>query len=75
PALQRDTVAAIGAALGIGYGAMVGACLARLRAETGIEAVIVTGGAAMPLLGRELPRSSYRPSLVVEGMELLARGS
>ena len=71
-ALQRDTVGALGAALGIGYNAMVAACLARLQADSGIPDVLVTGGNAGPLLGAALPRRTYRPTLVVEGVEVLA---
>lgn len=71
-ALQRDTAGAIGAALGIGYGAMVAACLRRVQADSGITEVLVTGGNAGPLLGEALPRRAYRPTLVVEGVEVLA---
>ena len=71
-ALQRDTAGALGAALGIGYGAMVAACLARLQTESGIAELLVTGGNAGSLLGTALPRRAYRPTLVVEGIEVLA---
>ena len=71
-ALQHDTVGALGAALGIGYGAMVAACLRRVQADSGIADVLITGGNAGPLLGAALPRRAYRPTLVVEGVEVLA---
>jgi pantothenate kinase type III len=71
--LQHDTPAAIAAAVGIGYPAMVAACLERVRRDAGIAEAIVTGGAAAPLLGDPLPRRAYRPTLVVEGVEMLAR--
>ena len=71
-ALQHDTVGALGAALGIGYGAMVAACLRRVQADSGIADVLITGGNAGPLLGGALPRRAYRPTLVVEGVEVLA---
>lgn len=70
-ALQRDTPAAIGVAVGIGYPAMVGACLERVQRESGCSTVVVTGGNATPLLGSVLPRRAYRPSLVCEGVEWL----
>lgn len=73
PALQRDTPGALAAAIGIGYGAMVAACVQRLGAESGIADTLCTGGAAAPLLGSALPRRCYRPTLVVEGVELLCR--
>ncbi|HYE03935.1 MAG TPA: type III pantothenate kinase [Planctomycetota bacterium] len=72
-ACQRDTPGAIGAAVGIGYPAMVGACLERLKRDSGIDRVVVTGGAAAPLLGTVVPRQAYRPALVLEGIELLCR--
>jgi len=70
--LQRDTVGAIGAAIGIGYGGMVAACLERVQRDSAIAEVLVTGGNAGPLLGAALPRRAYRPTLVVEGVEVLA---
>lgn len=72
-ALQRETPGAIGAAMGIGYPAMVRACLERVQHESGCTALVVTGGNAAPLLGAVLPRRAYRPSLVAEGIELLCR--
>jgi pantothenate kinase type III len=71
-ALQRDTPGAIGAAMGIGYPAMVLACLDRLRRDSGCQHVVITGGAAQPLLGPVAPRAAYRPALVLEGVELAA---
>lgn len=73
--LQRETAAAIGAAIGIGYAAMLAACLERVRRDSGIDDVLVTGGAAGPLLGDALPRRTYRPTLVAEGVEVLAQGT
>lgn len=70
-ALQRETPGAIGAAVGIGYPAMVRECLERVQRESGCAALVVTGGNAAPLLGAVLPRRAYRPSLVAEGVELL----
>lgn len=69
PAAQRDTRGAIAAGAGIGHAAMVEACLARLRRETRIDRVIVTGGGAEAL---DLPEAEPRPWLVLEGMERLA---
>jgi pantothenate kinase type III len=73
-ARQHDTESAIAAAIGIGYGPMVAACLARLRTETGIRTVVLAGGNAGLLIESEvLPRLAYRPTLVLEGVEELAR--
>jgi pantothenate kinase type III len=72
-ACQTSTPGAISAAVGIGYEPMVAACLAQLRKETGIDRVVMTGGNAGPLLGGTIPRSAYRPSLVLEGMEIMCR--
>jgi len=72
-ALQRETPGAIGVAMGIGYPAMVRECLERIQRESGCTAVVVTGGNAVSLLGGVLLRRAYRPSLVAEGVELLAR--
>ena len=51
---------------------MVAACLRRVQADSGIADVLITGGNAGPLLGAALPRRAYRPTLVVEGVEVLA---
>jgi len=59
--------------MGIGYPAMVRECLERIQRESGCTAVGVTGGNAVSLLGGVLLRRAYRPSLVAEGVELLAR--
>ncbi len=69
PAAQRDTRGAIAAGAGIGHAGMVEACLARLRLETRIDRVLVTGGGAEEL---DLPEAEPRPWLVLEGLELLA---
>lgn len=74
-ALQRETPGAIGAAVGIGYPAMVRECLDRLQRESGCAALVVTGGNAAVLLGSVLPRRAYRPSLTAEGVEWLASGA
>jgi pantothenate kinase type III len=74
-ARQHDTRGAIAAAVGIGYGAMIGACIERLKNETGIATVVVTGGNASQLIeANVVPRLAYRPTLVLEGIEELARG-
>lgn len=71
---QRSTEGAIAAGLGIGYPGLVGACLTRLRAATGLTATLVTGGDAGVLLQAQLlPALANRPSLVLEGLELLAQ--
>lgn len=74
-ALQHDTHGAIAAAIGIGYGPMIGACLARVQKESGIQEVVLTGGNASHLIEAGLiSRLAYRPSLVLEGIEELCRG-
>jgi pantothenate kinase type III len=70
-ACQHTTPGAIGAAIGIGYPAMVAACAARVCAESGIATVVVTGGAA----GTLSLSASVRPSLVLEGLALLLSSS
>ncbi|HEX3135670.1 MAG TPA: type III pantothenate kinase [Planctomycetota bacterium] len=73
-AVQFDTQGAIGAAIGIGYGPMVAACMLKLERETGIRDHIATGGnVGLIIDSLVLPRLSYRPSLVLEGLELLCR--
>ena len=73
-AAQFDTQGAIGAAIGIGYGPMVAACMLKLERETGIHDHIATGGNCSLIINSYvLPRLSYRPSLVLEGLELLCR--
>ena len=69
PAAQRDTRGAIAAGAGIGHAGMVEACLARLRLETRIERIIVTGGGAEEL---DLAGAEPRPWLVLEGLDRLA---
>jgi pantothenate kinase type III len=60
----------LAAAIGIGYPAMVRACLERLRRETGLGRVILTGGAWAPL--REVdPLAVEDPDLVLRGLWLL----
>ncbi len=71
---QRSTSGAIAAAIGIGHPAAVAACLLRLTEATGISHYLVTGGDAQPLISAGvLPRLAYRPTLVLEGLEELAR--
>jgi len=65
PAAQHDTRGAIAAGAGIGHAGMVEACLARLRLETRIERIVVTGGGAEAL---DLADAEHRPWLVLEGM-------
>ena len=73
-AVQRDTESAIAAAIGIGYGPMVAACLVKLERETGIREVLLTGGnGGFLITSNVVPRRAYRPSLVLEGIELLCR--
>ncbi len=73
-ATQYDTHGAIGAAIGIGYGPMVAACMLKLERETGIHDHIATGGNCGLIINSSvLPRLSYRPSLVLEGLELLCK--
>jgi pantothenate kinase type III len=73
-AVQFDTQGAIGAAIGIGYGPMVAACMLKLERETGIHTHIATGGNVNLIIDSKVfPRLSYRPSLVLEGLELLCR--
>ena len=69
PAAQRDTRGAIAAGIGIGHAGMVEACLARLRLETRIDRVLVTGGGAEAL---DLSEAELRPWLVLEGMDRLS---
>jgi len=71
--LARTPAEAIATAVGIGFPAALTACLERLHRDTHIVAVVSTGGAAVPLLGGALNRRGYRPSLVCEGAEILAR--
>ncbi len=70
PAAQQATPGAIAAAAGIGHPAMVQACLARLRSETGIANVVLTGGGATGLA--EVLALPVLPWLVLEGMERLS---
>lgn len=73
-ACQFDTTGAIGAAVGIGYGPMVAACLLKLERESGFHAHVTTGGNCGLLIDSSvITRLSYRPSLVLEGLELLCR--
>ncbi|MBA2480274.1 MAG: type III pantothenate kinase [Planctomycetes bacterium] len=73
-ACQHDTYGAIAAAIGIGHGPMILACLDRLRRESTIAEVIATGGGCGALIAAgAIPRLAYRPSLVLEGIEELCR--
>lgn len=72
-ARQRDTLGAMAAALGIGYGPMVAACLLKLQRETGIHEVVATGGNIQLIIdSRILPATAHRPALVLSGMAALA---
>ncbi len=74
-ALQHDTRAAIAAAIGIGYGPMIAACLIKLERESGIHDVRATGGGVELLLRSNVVRASdLRANLVLDGMALLADG-
>lgn len=72
-ATQKDTVGSMAAAVGIGYGPMVAACLLKLERETGIHEVVATGGNIQLIVeSRILPPSAHRPALVLAGMAFLA---
>ncbi len=72
-ACQRETRGAIAAAMGIGYGPLVAACLLKLERETGIHEVVATGGnIGLIVASRILPASAHRPALVLSGMADLA---
>ena len=72
-ARQRDTKGAMAAALGIGYGPMVAACLLKLQRETGLHEVVATGGNIQLIIdSRILPATAHRPALVLSGMATLA---
>ena len=72
-ACQRDTKGAMSAAVGIGYGPIVAACLLKLERETDIHEVVATGGnIALIVESRILPTSAHRPALVLSGMAFLA---
>lgn len=73
-ARQHDTIGAIGAAIGIGYGPMVAACMLKLERESGIHDNLATGGNCSLLIESQVvTRLAYRPTLVLEGLELLCR--
>ncbi len=73
-ARQHDTVGAIAAAVGIGYGPMVAACLLKLERESGIHDNLATGGNCGLLVESQvISRLAYRPTLVLEGLEMLCR--
>lgn len=70
---QTSTAGALAAGIGIGYGALVRACLERLGRDTGIGRIRWTGGAAAPLQAAGvLPADGHRPALVLEGLAQLA---
>jgi pantothenate kinase type III len=72
-AVQKDTMGSMAAAVGIGYGPMVAACLLKLERETGIHEVVATGGNIQLIVeSRILPPSAHRPALVLSGMAYLA---
>jgi pantothenate kinase type III len=73
-AAQAETQGSIAAAIGIGYGPMVAACLCKLQRETGIRHAVLTGGGAEDLLRAQvLPRSALHPTLVLAGMHAVWR--
>ncbi len=72
-ACQMSTEGAIAGGIGIGYDPMIAACLARISLETDIGQAVITGGNAKSLLGGSVSRLAYRPSLVLEGVEILLR--
>ena len=68
-AAQHTTAGAMGAAVGIGYGPMVAACLLKLVRETGIRRALATGGDVELLVRSQVvPMSAVRPFLVLEGL-------
>lgn len=68
-ARQHDTVGAIAAAMGIGYGPMVASCLLKLARETNIHQVVATGGEIDQLIAAKIvhPRA-HQPTLVLDGL-------
>ena len=72
-ASQTDTVGSMAAAVGIGYGPMVAACLLKLARETNIHETVATGGNIQLIIAsRILPATAHRPALVLTGMAHLA---
>lgn len=72
-ACQPNTRGALAAAIGIGYGPLVAACLLKLERESGIHEVVATGGnIALIVASKILPASAHRPALVLSGMAELA---
>jgi pantothenate kinase type III len=72
-ASQTDTVGSMAAAVGIGYGPMVAACLLKLARETEIHETVATGGNIQLIIAsRILPVTAHRPALVLTGMAHLA---
>lgn len=72
-AAQRDTRGAMAAAAGISHPAMVAACLARLRQETGISRLLATGGGCPQLASAgTVPADAVRPWLVLNGLGTVA---
>ena len=75
-ARQRDTEGSLAAAIGIGYGPMVAACLLKLERETDIHEVVATGGNIRLIVeSRILPPTAHRPALVLHGIADLAERS
>ncbi len=70
-AAQCSTTGAIAAGIGIGYPAMVAACLERLQAETGCGLTVITGYGAAELATSLLDAPVVR-GLVLDGLRLLA---
>lgn len=73
-ARQHDTANAIAAAIGIGYGPMVAACMLKLQRETNIHHEVVTGGEVEQFLAaRIVHQRTLRPSLLLEGVDRWCR--
>ena len=68
--LRHDTISAMGTAVGIGYPAMVAACVDQVRAHSGAAQVILGGGAAAAL-SAAVAHARLMPHLVLAGMASL----
>ena len=65
-AQETGAIHAIAAAIGIGYGPMVAACLLKLQRESNIHYEVITGGEVEHLLAaRVAPLRAHRPTLVL----------
>ncbi len=68
---QRTTRTAIAAGMAIGYPAMVARCVEQLRADCGIDRVVLAGGAAAQLAAT-VPHAAQHEYLVLRGLARLA---